>query len=176
MTRQILLLSLLAGASASAGVGVLIDASKPSSVEEPARIVRKGETELPADKFVAGADADDYFEIPQGVGKPPEVAGSATYEFEVAGKGDYYLWIRAWWLDGCGNSIGVQFDDGPELVLGQDATYKKWHWVKLKGRASKIELAGGKHALKLANREDGVAIDQILVTKNKRYVPVGVEK
>ena len=124
---------------------------------------------------LADSSGGQYLEIPEGVGKPPDVNGDATLEFSLEKAGTYVLWCRVWWLDGCGNSIGIAIDGGKDFTFGQDATYKKWHWVKSPPRLEQLTLPAGKHTLKLMNREDGIAIDQILFTTNTRYVPVGIE-
>ncbi|MDT8391468.1 MAG: hypothetical protein RRC34_13270 [Lentisphaeria bacterium] len=171
------LLTCAASSTLHAGMTVLINAADAQKITAPMRLVKLNDTdtEKPA-KPVAGAADETYLEIPQGAGKPPEAAGDASFSFTVDKKGTYYLWARVWWTDGCGNSIGVSIDDGKAFILGQDATYKQWHWVKVKGRLSQLNLDAGDHVLTLSNREDGVAIDQILLTRNTRYVPVGIEK
>ena len=136
---------------------------------------------------VEGSSAGKYIEIPQGKNpkSPPEgekstkppvaLAGEATYTFSVAKTGIYYMWCRAWWLDRCGNSVGVSLDGGLPFSLGQDGTCKCWHWVKSPPRIKQLKLSAGTHTLTLMNREDGIRIDQILFTDSKRYVPVGIE-
>lgn len=160
-----------------AGMNVLINAGGAQKINAPMRLVKLNDKEAvkPA-KPIADAADETYLEIPQGAGKPPEVNGDASLAFTIDTKGTYYLWARVWWMDGCGNSFGMSIDGGKEFILGQDATYKKWHWVKIKARLSQLNLDAGEHVLKISNREDGVAINQILFTRNKRYVPVGIEK
>lgn len=166
---------LLGGYSATfAGMNVLIEAESADDIGEPMRQVKAAEQPEGAEVLKDAAE-DAYLEIPQGAGKPPEVTGHAVFKFSVDKSDRYYLWVRAWWLDGCGNSVGVSLDGRKEFTLGQDGTYKKWHWVTVKGRLGQLELNKGEHTLKLTNREDGIAIDQILLTRNKRYVPVGRE-
>ena len=40
--------------------------------------------------------------------------------------------------------------------------------------AKSVTLSKGKHTIVFRNREDGVALDQFLLTTEKRYVPVGI--
>ena len=165
----------LFGANLFGQMNVLLDAAAAVNVQAPMRKVevKAGQTE--ASKAIPGAAGGVYLEIPQGAGKPPDVQGEAAFEFVVDKPGTYYLWARVWWLDGCGNSLGMSLNGEKEFTFGQDATYKQWHWVKAPARLSQLNLQAGKQTLKVANREDGVAIDQILITRNKRYVPVGIE-
>lgn len=114
-----------------------------------------------------------YLEVPQGAGDGKKIGGKAKYSIELKQGGTYYFWIRAWWIDSCGNSFGVIFDDKPPFTCGQDGTYKKWHWVKSKLR---LKLKAGKHDLVLTNREDGARVDQILLTNDKSFVPVDIEE
>lgn len=124
----------------------------------------------------ATASGGRYVEVRQGKGNPPEVTGgTASYEFDLAEKGTYRLWCRAWWEDSCGNSLSVILDDQPPFTFGQDGTYKQWHWVKSSRRQPQLRLEPGRHRLRILNREDGVRIDQILFTADRRYVPVDVE-
>ena len=117
-----------------------------------------------------------YLEVPEGKGNPPKVTtGEATCSFLVTHPGAYALWARVWWLDECGNSLTMSLDDNRPFTFGQDATYKRWHWVKAPKSLRNLSLAAGKHVLKIKNREDGVRIDQILLSSDKRYVPVGIE-
>lgn len=168
---------LACGSVSQAGMNILIEAGSAREIHAPMRLVKLSDdtSEKPA-KPIKGAAHDTYLEIPQGAGKPPAVNGDASLPFKIDQKGTYYLWARVWWMDGCGNSFELSIDDGKAFILGQDATYNRWHWVKIKARLSQLKLDVGEHVLKIANREDGVAVDQILLTRNKRYVPVGIEE
>jgi len=109
-------------------------------------------------------------------GRPPEVTtAEAVLRFAVEREGTYRLWCRVWWLDECGNSLTLVIDKSEPFVFGQDTTYKVWHWVRAPKRLGQLTLSEGEHTLTIRNREDGVLIDQILVTRNPRYVPVGIE-
>ena len=125
---------------------------------------------------IDGASGGRYLQIPQGAGKPPENDGRARLQFEVRKAGTYQLWARVWWLDGCGNSIGFALNGSKSFTFGQDASYGKWHWVQAPRRLQQLELEPGIDVLEISAREDGVAVDQILLTLNRRYVPVGVEE
>jgi len=117
--------------------------------------------------------------IPEGAGNPPErCEGSASYTIDVPTKGEYTLWCRVWWNGECSNSFMVRFNDAPPILFGEDATYKVWHWVKypISRTSPRINLDAGKLQLKLDNREDGIMIDQIILSSDKRFVPVDIEK
>jgi len=124
-----------------------------------------------------------YLDIPdKSCGEHKEdVRGTASYTIHVKETGAYKLWLRVWWLDGCGNSVWVQIDGRPQasgkekgLVIGEDGTYKRWGWRTAK--KFKFRLKAGDHKLVLYVREDGPRIDQILLTKDPEYIPVRIEK
>lgn len=134
---------------------------------------RLSEFEMPA---ISGASSDAFVTVPQGVGKPPKVSGEITYSFFVPEDDTYYLWARVWWIDGCGNSLTIQIDDTPPFTFGQDGTYKRWHWFQALRGLPQLNLQAGLHTLTISAREDGVAIDQIMLTRQKRRVPMGKEE
>ena len=161
---------LVIGAKAWAGDIVCFEAESASSISAPVKIVKQAAD--PADaKILKEASGEQYIELVEGAGKPPDVGGEAAYSFEVAQAGDYVLWIRAWWMDSCGNSLTIVMDGARPFTFGEDGTYKSWHWVK----GMKVALAAGRHELKVQNREDGVKVDEILLSKDPKYVPVGIE-
>jgi hypothetical protein len=106
-----------------------------------------------------------------GAGKPPEAEGSAVYAVNVKNAARFRIWLRAWWSDGCANSIAVSLNGAPPRLLGNDGTYATWHWV----RGPVVELRAGTHLLSLHHREDGVSIDQILLSNDDAYLPQPVE-
>ena len=112
-------------------------------------------------------------EIEQGAGDGSKVGGSAKYKINLKEQGTYYFWARCWWLDSCGNSFGMKIGDKPEFIMGNDGTYKSWHWVKAK---ISLMLEKGVYDLEIDNREDGIKIDQILITSDRKLIPVEIEK
>jgi hypothetical protein len=57
----------------------------------------------------------------------------------------------------------------------EDSTYKTWHWVHSPPRLPQLALPAGPCTLTVQNREDGVRIDQLLLTTDRRYIPVDIE-
>jgi len=149
------------------GIKICFEAESATAVEAPMVVVSNG---------VEGASGA-YLEIPEGAGNPPKVeAGKAVFTVDVPEDGAFTLWCRVWWEDECGNSFTVKIDDQPAFLFGEDATYKTWHWVRSPPRLVPLQLAAGPATLTLHNREDGVRIDQILLTTDRRRVPVGIEE
>ena len=156
------------GDGMAAGHKLCFPAVSAGQVEAPMAVVSNG---------VAGASGP-YLEIPEGAGNPPDlVAGKAVYTVDIPADADYTLWARVYWEGECSNSFTVSFDDQPGFLFGEDATYKVWHWVKypVSRTAKPIRLTKGKHTLTFLNREDGVCLDQILLSVDKRFVPVDIE-
>lgn len=133
----------------------------------------------PADarqKILKEASGGACLEIAQGKGNPPKVMnGSALYAFTVEEDGDYILWCRVWWSDECSNSFSVNADSANPFILGEDSTFKTWHWVKAPPRLKQLTLTKGVHTLTFRNREDGVYLTQVVLTRDKKFVPVDEE-
>ncbi len=104
--------------------------------------------------------------------KPPEVVGSVRYSLTLEKDGKYAFWVRKWWMDGCGNSVKLSVDDLPAYQVGEDGTYLYWDWIKM---PIDLELKAGEHTMDIHNNEDGVWLDQIVVTDDLQYVPAGQE-
>lgn len=155
-----------------------VEAESAASVESPMLVVR---TDAPPAgiKPVAGVSSNAYLEVPLGVGKPPAVkAGKAVLSIDVPEEGHYTLWLRTYWEGECSNSFLAQMDDHPAFVIGEDATYHSWHWVKypVSKMTPTFKLTKGVHTLALTHREDGVRVDQVLLSSDRRFVPVGIEQ
>jgi len=155
-------------AARAAGVKICFEAETAEKIEAPVVLVTNG---------IEGASGA-YLEIPEGAGNPPKVTdGKAVFSFEVPDEGVFTLWCRVWWDGECGNSFTARMDDLPAFLFGEDATYKAWHWVKypLARTAAPLRLAKGRHSLVFLNREDGVRLDQVLLSADRRFVPVDIE-
>lgn len=164
----------LSPADVYAKARVTVEAESATTVEPPMVLVHKDA--VPENvKFIAEASGDAYLEIPQGAGNPPENPnGRAVLTLEVPADGAYTLWGRVWWEDECGNSFLVQIDDNPPFLFGENATYKAWHWVRypVARTAKPIQLKKGTHTITFLNREDGVRLDQVVLSADKRFVPI----
>lgn len=107
--------------------------------------------------------------VPDGILQPGTEYAPAVYAFSLSRATTLTLWLRASWHDGCGNSIAASIDDAPPRLVGNDGSYHTWHWV----RAFQVELVAGEHELKLHPREDGLALDQLLLTSDPAAHPSG---
>ena len=85
--------------------------------------------------------------------------------------GTYSLWVRAFWRDGCRNSVGCTIADRTAVLT--DEIYNRWHWVLCLQRIDITEAGTQVH---LRTTEPGVMIDQILLTPSPTFVPQGIMK
>ena len=149
-----------------------------------ARILKKDEVpgaagpvfEIPnvtCEKIVDGKEVK-IMGKPEGVKDPaPAEWGGVVFTVKVSKPMRVKICLRAMWEDGCGNSIYLK-TAGMErpMMLGDDGTYKAWHWVSTR---NEIILPAGEQKIVLVNREDGVRIDQVLITGDAGYVPQDIE-
>ncbi len=193
MNRALLLLS-IAALMPLCGCGDRSTTSVPPVVREhgaddASRIVLEaedGDVEPPvAITDDAGASGGRCIIVTGGSGKPgeeipgdpdkkkyPDRYGAAVYKFKVAEAGKYCIWGRKWWEDGCGNSFTFVVDGGTPLQFGGDSSYDAWEWLA----APKLfDLKAGEHTLEVLNREDGVRLDKLIITKDTDSIPQGKE-
>jgi|694.fasta_scaffold72671_2 hypothetical protein len=156
---------------------VTVEAESAETIEAPVVVVR--EAAVPeGSKYVPGAANAAYLEIPQGKGNPPDNPhGLAVLTVNVPSDGDYTLWCRVWWEDECSNSFSVKINESAPFLFGENATYKTWHWMRypVARTAKPITLKAGTNTLTVLNREDGVRLDQVILSADRRFVPVDQE-
>lgn len=146
---------------------ICFEAEDTKEIKPPVKVLE------PQDKVEAAkVSKGKFIEIVQGAGSGSKVGGSATYKIQLPEDGIYYLWARCWWIDCCGNSFSVKLGEKPVFTFGNDGTYKNWHWVKAK---VKLKMKKGSYELVLENREDGIKVDQILITNDRKLIPVDIE-
>lgn len=154
--------ALLPGAAWAANAKVCFEAENASSAQSPIKISKPGTS-----KKYSGRG---FLDIPWDRNETKGV-GSAVVYANVKTAGTYYLWARTFWANGCGNSIGVSVNDGESIILGEDGTYDKWHWV---GGNARVKLKAGRNKFIIKNRETGVRVDQIFLSQDGDYTPVGI--
>lgn len=143
---------------------------------------KKGEVVLVKRNEKIGQYDLGYLEIPDGwidkcgykdnKGKAFQLPGRAKYSFEVPRDDIYHIFLRAKWLDNCGNSIYLRIDGGSDLIIDDtegkvsESSYLwAWHPLRRKGgQLRQIQLQAGKHTLELGTREDGPKLDKFLIT------------
>ncbi len=180
----ILLQVVFASAMAYAGSHVCVEAESSTAIVP---LVQVGGPDIAvtntAWSSVKGASGNQYLEIPQApvtnstdkAVEKKKIPGSASFDFDASAEGVHYLWCRVWWFDTCGNSLSISIDGARALSFGQDSTFKRWHWFKAPEGLKQLKLSKGAHKMVISAREDGVRIDQILLTDDEDFVPVGEE-
>lgn len=160
---------------------IVIECEDAIKIEYPVTLVRE-----PMD-IASGASGGAMLRIgPEKINESEEILrcerghssaanpGYAILKLPVAKTGIYHLYVRAWWVDDCGNSVDVSIDGGePATVTG--TVFKQWRWNPMKdnsGRPIKLHLNQGESTLTLLNREDDLYLDQILLVDAKdRSIP-----
>ncbi|NQZ66998.1 MAG: hypothetical protein HRT89_02905 [Lentisphaeria bacterium] len=149
----------------------------------------KNLSELPKTTFVVSIDTDTSFTAPfrvrpdasaargfslvllEGEGNQESLGvGSATLSVNVDKAGTYDLWLHCLWRDSCSNSVRVNLADAPIFRTCESNIFNSWNWVN----AGQYELKAGANTLVIKEREDGIAIDQILVSADESYIPTAV--
>jgi len=107
---------------------------------------------------------------------------SPRLDFEVnfVKTGTHYVWIRGYAIGGSDDSCHVAIDaietgggNGDRIQAG--SAYNKWEWSLQRREGmgpAQIEVASpGVHVISLWMREDGLAVDKIVLTTNADYTP-----
>jgi hypothetical protein len=131
----------------------LIVLAKSAEVKEPFVLRRE-----------PGAVGGHALALPRGVRKAGEASISVT-----AAPGEHQLWLRSRWRDSCGNSVSLTIDNADERTVGQDGAYGIWHWV----HAGVLNAKGEPQLITFHGREDGIAIDELLLTPQADFHPRG---
>ena len=95
--------------------------------------------------------------------------------------GTHYVWVRGWGGDlegeGRGDSLHVGLNGAlaPEGGQLEGFPTSAWHWSGTRGgAAATLDVpSAGVHALNVWMREDGLAVDKIVVTSDPAFVPEG---
>jgi len=105
-----------------------------------------------------------------------------SYPVKFSAAGTYHVWIRGW---GDENGKGLGGNDSVHAGLNSlisptadkiDGFPKGWHWSNRTrdGVSAKISVpSAGVHTFNLWMREDGFAVDQIILSRKASYKPSG---
>jgi hypothetical protein len=99
--------------------------------------------------------------------------GRLELSVELPADATITIWFRVLWSGNCANSFFLQLPTGAKRTVGEDGTYGKWHWVRGPRKAA---VKKGPLTLIIEQRENDIAIDQVLLTSDEQYVPVGTEQ
>lgn len=127
-----------------------------------------------------GTASGAHIRVPDGEGDnprdPPE-RGRARYSFDVPEEGTYAVWGRVRsHPGGDGDSFYAEVD-GTGPVNWKAAEGTEWRWARLTGGGGIApitpRLDAGEHALTVTWRDDGVALDRLLITDDESFEPTG---
>jgi len=118
------------------------------------------------------ASGAGYLQIPPGSGQGwrGNGKGRVTFRFDVPSGGLYVLWARTRWKDGCSNAFFMHWNQQAPIVFGNDAVFNQWHWVP----SSALSLQKGVNYLVFSNHSDAVALDKLILTNDRLYMPQGL--
>ncbi len=100
--------------------------------------------------------------IPEGSGAGGIFRGgraSATYRIPLEKAGRYSIWMRLWSNGICSDTVFVSIGDEKPRTAS-NGVFHKWNWTK----AGRWDLKAGTVEISLSDREDGILVDQILLT------------
>lgn len=107
--------------------------------------------------------------------RPPRT-DPAVYTFETSHAGRHLVWARVRIRSNDHDSIWLRMDSTRWIRWNNIEPGDQWHWVPVQdadqeGRPIAFDLSEGAHQLQLRHREDGIAIDRLLVTRDWNYQP-----
>jgi len=130
--------------------------------------------EDPLEAGVPGFSGSGWLQILEGGGGNHEWLGGesgsidigrADYPIFIGREGTYRLWARMWCMDKCGNSFYYWFDRQHSSKIGDESghgdAYRVWAWAPA---SETVYLTAGLHMLHLEPREDGVRLDQFVLS------------
>jgi hypothetical protein len=150
-------------AAPAAGYHILLEAEALGAVAAPFEVEDRKPEETSGGKCLM---------VPIGLAKAKKLEGELTFDLELPAAETAHFWLRVYWTGSCSNSLNMKLGKLPKMLVGEDGTYKQWHWI----RGPVVPLAAGSHPVVITAREDDIRIDQLLVTADKRYVPMGIEE
>jgi hypothetical protein len=163
---------------------LVLEAEEADAVEPPVRIVADVEgashgraAYLGPEKVNESATIRQYNKGYDGASHP----GFARWSFVPETSGNYRIWVRVRWSDDCGDSLDVAVDGTYRgTVQGNaDKENPRWDWRPLGSDRAPVTVhleAGRAHTLTLANREDDLHFDQVLlIGESSELVPVGIQ-
>ena len=154
MLRAMALLPLLSAASLAATF--CFEAEYANALSIPFEIAKAERASGPATLMIpeGAGDSTAYHGARNGI-RP----GTATYHVPFLQGKRWWVWLRVRWNGNCSNSIFVRIGDQTEAAMTE--RFDLWHWIRIdKPFAATNRITN----LVLQNREDGIWVDQVLLT------------
>ena len=121
---------------------------------------------------------DNGLLINTGYSDPLTGSPELLFEAHFAQGGTYYVWVRMHAGSDLSNSVHAGLDGAESAGAHamEETTYGQWVWTKHRKYAAEdaqLEVTSGQRTIHLWMREDGVAIDKVLLTDDGSYTPTG---
>lgn len=180
LTRSEIGLGIVAGLCLLSTVSA-IQVGMTSSPDRGARYWLEAEEADPSTAFAVETDAQasnqSYVTATENgsIDQPPGNA-AARYSFTTERSGPHVIWARVRVPSSDHNSLWLRVDSTRWIRWNGMEPGDRWHWVQVRDadqdqRPVAFDLTEGPHELELGPREDGIAVDQFMVTNNGSYRP-----
>lgn len=143
----------------------------PPVAPEPPRVWLEAEAGSLTDPMLVHADADStYVMVEDGLTDGPVTGDQGWVDLDVTvpQAATYVIWARVRAPDHGSNSFLVSVDGDEAEYWWIPPDSPDWRWLTVTERGplttKPYALSAGTHRLRFANREDGVALDRVLVT------------
>ncbi|MBO58371.1 MAG: hypothetical protein CMA77_05185 [Euryarchaeota archaeon] len=152
--------------------------------EEPTSMVVANSSMAPewVEVTSSSAGGNTYLMTDNDIGWFANSAGEGPrmdYSIDFDSNGTYYLWLRMNGTDENGNSVHIGLDQTPLTNGGglHTTNYGSWEWSNMAwdgAQATQLQFdisSPGRYTLNIWPEEDGVSIDQLLITDSWSFVP-----
>jgi len=154
MLKAITVLPLLAGAAVAASF--CFEAEHANALSMPFEITQSRKASGSAVLTVPeGAGDSTAFRGARNGIKP----GTAVYHVPFLEGKKWWVWLRVRWNGNCSNSLFVHMGGKEGLLMNE--RFDVWHWIRID---QPFPATNRITKLVLANREDGISVDQVLLT------------
>lgn len=175
LASKMLLLCLAAGSAAHA-VEIFLEAEQ-SGVQDGGRATKITSPLLIKDDNLASDGS--YIEVLAGKnsnGSMPAAEGVVSLVFDQPNASSQFtIWARVIAPSTADDSFWLKMDGGSPINWNNIPLGTAWHWVQIKAEgaasAAKFTLSQGTHTLRIAYREDGTKLDQLIITNNANFNP-----
>jgi len=106
-------------------------------------------------------------------------SGRIEYNFEIQQAGAYYIWGRCFSLSNIEDSFFIVVDGSNDtLTWHLDQDFNVWKWQKVSDwyQVKSFQFNSGWHSLTVIIRDINARLDNILITSDPDYIPVGKEE
>lgn len=123
--------------------------------------------------FKSGPDNGTKYESYQVANSP-----HLEYNFFTDAPGTYYVWVRGYKTNNYNDSVHIGLDgvapNSSNRIDGFTSNQFAWSHSTMDGHIATIEVTeAGNHTLDVWMREDGFALDKVMITSDVNFIPTG---